>query len=148
MNRVALLVAVIVSALSLGCSAPGPVVVPAPPLLALTRARYVLPPDPPAPKPTWDDDDDDARRALEAEWPPVDALSMPPPPPPAGPREVRPTAPQLGRPRPPLPPPPARRPLASVRAVHGAPQVERVLLRAAPPGARGASRVVLVLEPR
>ncbi len=144
MSRVALLVAVVGSAL--GCSAPGPVVVPAPPLLALTRDRYVLPPDPPAPKPAWEDDD--ARRALEAEWPPVDALSVPPPPPPVGPREVRPTAPQLGRPRPPLPPPPARRPLASVRAVHGAPQVERVLLRAAPPGARGASRVVLVLEPR
>lgn len=141
MKRVAVVAVVMLSALApLGCRAPGPVVVPAPPLLALTRDHYVLPPEPPAPRPTWDDDE--ARRALEAEWPPVDALSIPPPPPPDGPRLIRPQ-PRLGPPRPRIAPPPDRRPL-----VQGAARVERVILRASPPGGRAASRVVLILEPR
>lgn len=139
MSRVALLVAVVSSLV--GCAAPGPVVVPSRPLLALTRDRYVLPPEPPAPRPTWIDDDE--RRALEAEWPPVDALSVPPPPPPDGPRVVRP-APRLGPPRPPLSSSAPRQPLS----VHGVPRTEPVILRASPPAGRAASRVVLVLEPR
>lgn len=138
-RRVAL-TSLVVAVSPLGCGAPPPVVVPAPPLLALTRDRYVLPPEPPAPKPTWVDDD--ARRALEAEWPPVDALTRPEPPPPEGPRRVRP-APRFGPPRRPLPPPPSPR----GPGVHGVIEARPVILRAAPsPGA--PARVVFVLESR
>lgn len=80
-----------------GCAAPPVVVVPEPPLLALHRDRYVLPPEPPAPRPSALSDRE--QRALEAEWPPVAALALPPPPPPVGPRSIR-QLPRLGRPRP------------------------------------------------
>jgi hypothetical protein len=80
-----------------GCGSPPVTIVPPRPLLALRRDRYVLPPEPPAPRPS--DLSERERRALEAEWPPVTSLALEPPPPPDGPRVVR-QVPRLGPPRP------------------------------------------------
>lgn len=80
-----------------GCGAAPPTVVPSPPLLALHRDRYVLPPEPPAPRPSSLSEQE--QRALEAEWPPVTSLALEPPPPPDGPRVIR-QVPRLGPPRP------------------------------------------------
>lgn len=146
-RQVALVSALFAGLAASGCGAPGPVVVPALPSLALTRERYVLPPEPPAPRPSWEDAA--VRRALEAEWPPVDALSIPSPPPPDGPRLVRrPGQPRLGSPRPPVVGAPAGPVSGSRSGVRGLPTVTPVVLRASPPGGRAAARVVLVLEPR
>ncbi|MBX3472468.1 MAG: hypothetical protein KF878_36920 [Planctomycetes bacterium] len=123
-----------------GCAGPPPAVVPEPPTLALRQARYVLPPDPPPPEPTWQDER--ARRLLEAEWPPVDALSLPSPPPPDGPRLVRPPrTPSLGRPRPQIP----DRPFSGV---YGAAPPAAVVVRTVTATRSAPARVVLVVEPQ
>ncbi|MCO5172176.1 MAG: hypothetical protein M9894_38255 [Planctomycetes bacterium] len=126
------------AALVAGCAAPPPAVVPEPPTLALRQARYVLPPEPAPPEPSWMDERE--RRLLEAEWPPVDALSLPPPPPPEGPRVVRPSrTPALGRPRPAVPDRPFSGVLGPLRPTP-------VVVRTVTATHTSPARVVLVLE--
>jgi hypothetical protein len=63
---------VLLLSLVAGCGAPGPALVPDPPALSLRRSHYVLPPEPPAPKPCPLTKAE--RRCYEADWPPVDAI--------------------------------------------------------------------------